>query len=77
MTTQRLLFTGIRQGLYLADAAQPLDLPLIQQRHASGVVATVLEPAQPFQQNGSHRARRDGTDNSTHSQVPFFCGRTQ
>src|SRR5262249_37718359 len=37
-----------------------------QRRHTGGVVAAVLQPAEPLEQNGFGRARTDITDDATH-----------
>src|SRR4029079_14312102 len=58
------LLLGVRQ---LAGAAAQIDRALVHDRHPGRVVAAILEPPQPLNQNGNDFLRADVSNNPAHS----------
>ena len=56
--------------LELALGAAPLQLAVLERRHASGIVAAIFEPLQRIDNRTRDRAGPENPDNSTHSRFP-------
>ena len=53
-------------------AARAPELTQLMHRDAAGVVATVFQPLQAFEQDGNDIALADGADDATHGLSPLF-----
>src|SRR5580765_4176470 len=51
----------------LPRAAADVDLPVVDDRDARGVIAAILEPAKPFDDDGDRWPGPDVSDDSAHS----------
>ena len=56
----------------LARASPHVETPGVHQRDAGRVVAAVLEPAQPFDQDRQHGTRPDVADDAAHIRLQGF-----
>ena len=58
------------QVLELAFGAPPLQLAVLEGRHAGGIIAAVFEPLQRVDNRACDGARPENPDNSTHPKIP-------
>ena len=67
---RRIRVQRILELAHLTDRSQALQLVrAVQHGHARRVVASILQPPQPFDQDGDDVTIGDGADDSTHERI--------
>src|SRR5207249_2634172 len=67
---ERLLAEEVREAIELSDAPPDLDVVVLEDREAGGVIAPVLELPESAHQDRARVTRPDVADDATHGSAP-------